>query len=114
MSPLAARHPIAFGELLQATERRVSAPLEIAIVGVSDDPATAALRREVTGRLLPTAVFLGAEPGIGPTVSPLLVDRPLVGGSPAAYVCERFACRAPVTSPDALRAELDRVTGRTS
>jgi hypothetical protein len=113
LAPLAAQHAIAFGELLQATERRVSAPLEIAIVGARADAATAALRREVTGRLLPTAVFLAAEPDPeNATVSPLLADRPLVGARPAAYVCERFTCRAPVTEPAALRDELDRVTGR--
>jgi uncharacterized protein YyaL (SSP411 family) len=109
MAPLAARHAVAFGELLQALERAVSPPVEIAVVGPPDDPRTVALRREVTSRLLPSAVMLFAPPGDGSPASPLLADRPLVGGAPAAYVCERFACRAPVTDPAALRAELDRV-----
>jgi uncharacterized protein YyaL (SSP411 family) len=37
---------------------------------------------------------------------PLLADRPLVGGAPAAYVCRRFVCQMPVTAPEALAAQL--------
>ncbi|GLX98859.1 hypothetical protein Hesp01_68090 [Herbidospora sp. NBRC 101105] len=37
---------------------------------------------------------------------PLMAGRTLVDGEPAAYVCRNFACRLPVTTPAALRAEL--------
>jgi uncharacterized protein YyaL (SSP411 family) len=29
-----------------------------------------------------------------------------IGGDPTAFVCRDFACRLPVTDPDALRAQL--------
>jgi hypothetical protein len=38
--------------------------------------------------------------------SPLLEGRGLVDGRPAAYVCENYVCRIPVTDPDVLAAEL--------
>jgi uncharacterized protein YyaL (SSP411 family) len=33
---------------------------------------------------------------------PLLADRPLLDGAPAAYVCRGFVCDRPVTTVDAL------------
>jgi uncharacterized protein YyaL (SSP411 family) len=109
MAPVVGRHPVAFGELLQALERAVGAPIEVAIVGDPDDARTVALRHVVTSRLLPTAVMLCAAPDSGgEALSPLLADRALVDGAPAAYVCEHFVCRMPVTDPDELRIQLER------
>ena len=106
MAPLLGEHPTAFAYLLGALERWLVPPLEVAIVGDPSAPETAALVAEVTGRFLPNAVHLVAAPGTGADLSPLLADRPLVEGRPTAYVCEHFACRAPVTTPDALAAQL--------
>jgi uncharacterized protein len=100
-----AEHATAFAYLLGALERLVTPPLEVAIV--SEDSDGAALRREVHGRLLPASVVVGASPGVGADLTPLLADRALVDGKPTAYVCEHFACRQPVTSPEDLRTQLD-------
>jgi hypothetical protein len=106
LAPLMAEHPTAFAYLLGALERVVMPPLEVAIVGDSPD-----LRREVFGRLLPASVAVTvsapAETGTGAELTPLLADRPLADGHATAYVCERFACRQPVTDPAELRAQLD-------
>jgi uncharacterized protein YyaL (SSP411 family) len=98
-SSLAARAPRGVGWGLAAGEALLDGPREVAIVGASDDPATRALHR---------TALMGTAPGlvvaVGPEGSdvPLLRDRPLVDGSPAAYVCRQFTCEAPVTSVEDL------------
>src|SRR5262249_54356756 len=78
----------------------------IAVVGPDAD-GTDALRREVYGRLLPASVTVKSAPDSGSDLTPLLADRALVDGKPTAYVCEHFACRQPVTTPEDLREEID-------
>jgi uncharacterized protein len=108
LAGVTADHPTSFAYMLGALERVVTPSLEVAIVG-DGGAATAALRREVVGRLLPAAVGVTASADAGKELTPLLAERGLVDGQPAAYVCEHFACRLPVTTPEDLRAQLDEV-----
>jgi uncharacterized protein YyaL (SSP411 family) len=96
--------PSAVGHMLCALEQHFSAPREVAIVGPRDDAGTQALHRAAFGRYDPGAVYAFAA---GPDDEaaarvPLLAGKGLVGGRPAAYVCQNFACQAPVTEPEAL------------
>jgi uncharacterized protein YyaL (SSP411 family) len=104
LGPVLSEHATSFAYLLGALERLVTPPLEVAIVA---DENGAALRREVSGRLLPASVSVAAAPGTGADYTPLLADRALVDGKATAYVCEHFACRHPVTTPEELRTQLD-------
>jgi uncharacterized protein len=110
LGPIAARFPRAAGSGLAVAEATISGPAEIAIVGPADDPRTVRLHRAAQEAAPPGAVIaLGdGKPGDGDTGGeiPLLEARGLVGGAPAAYVCRGFACLAPVTEPEALRAAL--------
>jgi uncharacterized protein YyaL (SSP411 family) len=105
LGPVLSEHATAFAYLLGALERLVTPPLEVAIVAPEADGAP--LRREVSGRLLPASVSVIAAPGTGADLTPLLADRPLVDAKATAYVCEHFACRHPVTTPEELRNQLD-------
>jgi uncharacterized protein YyaL (SSP411 family) len=88
------RAPSAFGWALCALDLYLSPPRELAIVGgPGSDIARAALR----GFDPNAVVAFGPADGV-----PLLEGKTLVDGQPAVYVCERFACRAPVTDPAAL------------
>jgi uncharacterized protein YyaL (SSP411 family) len=98
-APVAARHPGAFGQLLQALDLYMAPSREVAVVG--DGPLTRALR----SRYRPHQVLAGGDGGA--SAVPLLADRTLVDGRQAAYVCERFACQLPITDVKALAALLD-------
>jgi uncharacterized protein YyaL (SSP411 family) len=97
--PLVERAPGAVGHLLCALDLHFSPPREVAVVGDSAD-----LRRAALAGFQPNTVF-AFTPEPTDAVA-LLAGRGLVDGKPAAYACERFACRAPVTEPDALQAAL--------
>jgi uncharacterized protein len=88
------RAPSAFGWALCALDLHLSLPRELAIVGGPDsDVARTALRG-----FDPNAVV-----AFGPSDDiPLLEGKGPADGKPAVYVCERFACRAPVTDPSEL------------
>jgi uncharacterized protein len=106
LHPIAARHPLAFGHLLQAVDFLLADDVrEVAIVGAGPDAE--ALARTVRGAFRPHVVLAGGSGDGDGSQVPLLADRRLVDGRPAAYVCEHFACQAPVTEPDALAALLD-------
>lgn len=102
---LGPRVPRFIGWGLAVAEALLDGPREVAVVGPAlDDPATAALHRTA---LLGTAP--GAVVAVGTPESdefPLLADRPLVQGEPAAYVCRDFTCDAPTTDPTHLRTTL--------
>ena len=88
------RAPQAFGHALTALDLHFSPPRELAIVGSpSSEVARAAL-----APFDPNAVVaFGPADGI-----PLLEGKQPVDGKPAVYVCERFACQAPVTDAHSL------------
>ena len=95
---IAARHPQAFGHLLQALDFHLADVKEVALVGPDREP----LERTVRARFRPHIVVAGGEPdGV-----PLLEGREPVDGRAAAYVCENFACQRPVTEASELEALL--------
>ncbi|MDQ1683653.1 MAG: uncharacterized protein QOC82_390, partial [Frankiaceae bacterium] len=89
--PLLQRFPRYAGWAAAAGEAVVAGPLEVAVVGARE---LAAIARRTTS---PGAVVVTAG------------DSPLLDGRPAgaAYVCQNFACDAPIADPDALRRRLD-------
>jgi uncharacterized protein YyaL (SSP411 family) len=78
--------------------------VEIAVVGEPAEP----LLEVAWGRYLPNRVLAAGSPG---TEEPALMRaRAPVDGRAAAYVCENFACKMPVTDPAELASELSGST----
>ncbi len=97
---VAERHPQAVAHLLRAMDFDLAQVKEVALVGSELDELAAVVRSE----LRPHVVLAGGTNGV--KEPPLMAERTEVGGLPAAYVCEGFACRTPVTDPGELAAQL--------
>ena len=105
VSDLAGRHPLAFAWWLVAADLAVHGVDEVAIVGDPAEPETRALLDVTRRSLLPRAV-VACAPDPAASAVPLLQARFALGGRTTAFVCRDFACRRPVTQPQALEALL--------
>jgi uncharacterized protein len=102
---VAAEHPHAVAHLLRGLDFHLSPTRELALVGPAGEDGLGELAAVVRSRLRPHLVVAGGPEG---TAMPeLMRERTAVDGHPAAYVCEHFACRQPVTRPDELAAALE-------
>ena len=91
---------------LAVTEALVDGPREVAVVGGAGRPAAdgAASRSRSPARAGLVVVAVGDARSQTRPPAPLLADRPLVGGRPAAYPCRGMVCDLPLTDPAALAA----------
>jgi uncharacterized protein len=111
LGPVAARHPHAFAHLLRAADLHLARAKEVALVaprggGPGDLGELAAT---VRAKLRPHLVLAGGTEGA--ERPELMLERVAVDGLAAAYVCEDFTCRRPVTDPADLAALLGDAPG---
>ena len=104
------RYPNGFGYLLGAADFYLGPVKEIAVVGDLKSGETRRLLEVVHGRFLPNKVVAILDPNDadGAGDLPLLEGKTLVKGRPAAYVCENYTCKAPVTEPSQLELALNQ------
>ena len=115
--PTVSHFASAMPQLLVALDISLSKPRQIVIAGKIDPPSpgsgatgnegTKALLKEVHRHFLPNKVLMLADGGDGQKFfaerNEAIAAMSPVDGKPAAYVCENFTCKAPVTDPKALR-----------
>jgi uncharacterized protein YyaL (SSP411 family) len=100
-----ARYPTAYAQWLLALDWRVGPVDEIALVGADGDPRMARLLEIARAGYRPRQV-IAVAPDPAASAVPLLQARFALRGQPTAFVCRGFACRQPVTEPEALAALL--------
>ena len=99
LGPLAARHPLAFGNLLWAIALHAVGITEVVVTGERDDLVDVAHQR-----FAPLEVLAWGEPGEGP----LWEGRSEHGEHGRGYVCRDHVCAAPANTVEELRAQLHR------
>jgi uncharacterized protein YyaL (SSP411 family) len=104
LSNLMSRFPTAFAHWLCAASFILGEPQEVAITGDLIDPDTQALVNAVYESYHPNLVVAA---GREMNEIPLMTGRQAINGKPAAYVCRRFVCHAPVTESQDLIQQLN-------
>ncbi|MFQ5577376.1 MAG: thioredoxin domain-containing protein, partial [Anaerolineae bacterium] len=113
MQPLLSRHPAAFAHWLGALEFALAPAQEIALIGPADASAAAAMLAILQQPYRPNQVVALAPAETTTSAVPLLNHRPQQKRQPTAYVCQNFACRLPVTEPEALAQQLESPPAKT-
>jgi len=111
-------YPSAMPQMLVALDFSSRKPKQIIISGARDGLDTRDLLDEVHRHYLPNAVVLLADGSDGQKfleekLDELKAMQP-IGGKATAYVCENFACQAPVTTVEDLRKILTQAERRSS
>jgi len=106
------RFPSAMPQMLVALDFSLTKPKQVIIAGKRGAGDTRDLLDDVHRHYLPNTIVLLADGGAG---QKFLAERleevkemKPIGGKATAYVCENFACQAPVTSVEELRKLLSR------
>jgi len=101
--------PSTMPQMLVALDYSLGKPRQIVVAGKEEAPETKALIKEVHRHFLPNTILLLVDGGehqkyLGEK-NEAIRAMSVVDGKPAAYVCENFTCKAPVTDSKRL-AEL--------
>jgi uncharacterized protein YyaL (SSP411 family) len=104
------RAPHAMPQMLCALELALDPPRHVVLAGDARSPDFRRMARVLHERLGPRRALMAVDGGEAQrwlaTRAPWLAEMKPIDGRVTAYVCEEYACRAPMTEPDDLRAML--------
>ncbi|HWZ87684.1 MAG TPA: aldo/keto reductase, partial [Polyangiaceae bacterium] len=103
------RSPRSFATSLCVVDFLLQSPTELALVGTRGEPGYETLRTALAQHYLPNAIFAHVDPArLDPTAQelPLTAGKSLRDGKAALYVCQNFACRAPIVDASEIERAL--------
>jgi len=99
-APLMRQSPRAMGRMLLALDMFVGPTPEIVILGNAQQDETAAALESLRHRFIPNKLLAcraqSETANRSQSLDPLFAGKKLEGHEPAVFICERFACQAPV------------------
>jgi uncharacterized protein YyaL (SSP411 family) len=107
-----ADHPAAAGQMLIALDFYFGPVQEIAVVGSTVQEAYRTALGTIHASFGPNRVLAVHDPATGPAPAdiPLLTDKPALDAAVTVYVCENYACRAPLVGMEAVEQAFARRT----
>ncbi|MBY0526743.1 MAG: thioredoxin domain-containing protein [Gemmataceae bacterium] len=96
--------PMAAGQLLLALDFHLGPAREFAVVGDLQDEATQRVLHSIQTPFRPNKV-VALKTGAAESTVPLLADKTSLGGV-TTYICENFACQAPLVGVEAVESTL--------
>jgi len=117
--PWMEQYPLASGQMLLALDAYLHPAPEVVLLGSEDRASTAEVLGRVHRRYLPNQLVafrdLTRPNGYcSPALAGLFRDKAPVGAGPTLYVCDHFACQAPVSGTQAALAALAAQQCRTA
>lgn len=110
------RAPSAAGQMLIALDMFLGPTQEMVLLGDPDSADTVAVLANLRGRFLPNKVVAMRRPDKAATqlsqstaLDPLFAGKQVSGKATTLFVCENFACQAPVSGQAEIVAKLDEL-----
>jgi len=100
------RYPRAFAKSLALVDLLTEGPVELALVGQTDDPGFSALLQAMREVYLPNRIIAATHIVDGSSGHPLLAGKKMVNGRAALYLCRNFSCQQPLIDPLAVTEAL--------
>lgn len=96
------RYPSGHSIMLIAILHAYEPSREIVIAGAMEDSKLQQMVTEIRSKFLPNTVLMinpdGEQGEEARKLMPVIADKTTVGGQPAVYICENYACQAPSTN----------------